>query len=329
MKLNRVVTAIDDNYLLPLLVTAFSAKKNSVNDFEIIIGYDRNKLSALNREIISTCFEIFEIPYQLKSFNLRPDFMDNSHISATTFVRLLMFDSFGGNVLWLDVDLICLPKWDEIFTEYAEGLQSTLVFGAREFIGAHEWKIASSNNSAIKLMGKDYFNTGVMLINCDLWKANNIPNIWPVLLNDYNKFGFQFSDQCIINYACIDDYKTLPSIYNSLAPNQVRNRIANPRILHFAGGFKPWQFTKRSLRVFFSGLARGDVFQYLDIQGETIEYIESRNEKMGAILFGIASDFAKKKSFYTFIKGVILIKIMHRNLGERFIKYVMRLKNSK
>ena len=326
MKINRVVTAIDDNYLLPLIVMAFSAKKNCDSAFEIVVGYDPEKLSIASREIITKCFAILEIPLKLESFTLKADFKDNNHITATTFVRLLMFDSFVGSVLWLDVDLICLPKWDQVFTEFAAGMQSTLIFGAREYLAVPGEKTASPNNLAMQAMGKDYFNAGVLLINCDLWKTNNIPNTWPYLLSNYDRLGFQFSDQCIVNYACINHYKTLPSKYNALAPNQVRYRTEDPRILHFAGGFKPWQFTKFSLRVFFAGLVRGDIFQYLDIQREAIEYVRVSDEKTGAILVGIAQDFAKKKTFYTFIKGVILIKIKRTNWGDKFIIQVIRLK---
>jgi len=326
VKINRVVTAIDDNYLLPLIVMAFSAKKNCDSAFEIVVGYDPEKLSVASRETISKCFAILEIPLQLKSFTLKADFRDNNHITATTFVRFLMFDSFDGSVLWLDVDLICLPKWDQVFTEFAPDMQSTLIFGAREYLAVPGEKTASPNNLAMQAMGKDYFNAGVLLINCDLWKTNNIPNTWPYLLSNYDRLGFQFSDQCIINYSCVNHYKNLPSKYNALAPNQVRYRTDDPRILHFAGGFKPWQFTRVSPRVFFSGLVRSDIYKYLDIQKEAIAYLKASDEKTSSILLRIANDFAKKKSFYTFMKGVILIKIMRANRGEQFINFVMRLK---
>jgi len=329
MKLNRVVTAVDDNYLLPLLVMAFSAKKNSIDDFEIIVGYDKNRLSASNREIISKCFEIFEIPHQLESFSLSADFVDNRHISATTFLRLLMFDSIYGNVLWLDVDLICLPEWDEIFTEYAAEMERNIICAAKNNLDYPEEILATTNNMALQVMGENYFNTGVALVNCDLWRREKIDKNWPYLHSNYEEFGFQFSDQCIINFACVDYYKILSSKYNSLAATQKRNPIEGRRILHFAGWFKPWQFTKYGSRVFFSGLIRSDVLQYLRLQSEVMELLKFHSPEIVLKLDQISVSFAKEKTFYSFSKVVLLNKMIERKWGILLLRFLVRLKNSK
>ena len=329
MKVNRVVSAIDDKYVLPLLVMAYSAQNNRTKDFEMILGYDSNKLSVKNREMISKCFEIFDIPVHFQSFSLNSGFADNNHISATSFGRLLIYDSTPGYVLWLDADLICLPAWDQIFADYEYDIAETVIIAARDMFTDDDVFLNSSKNIAIQLMGKNYFNTGVSLVNCDLWRERGISEVWPLLQGNYAENGFQFSDQCVTNYACVNHYKHLDAKYNSFALSRIRNLETERRILHFAGPFKPWQFTKLSPRVHFSGLKRSDVLLYLKIQNEMIERIKLSDDQVGKALVKYSHYFVIEKNFYRFYKEIVINLLNRRKSGTLLIQIILRLKTRK
>jgi len=308
----RVITAIDDNYLLPLLIMAFSAKKHSDKKFELIIGYDDRKLSSQNRDLITACLEILQISFRFISVHIDDQLLDNSHITSTAYVRLYLADILEGIVLWLDADLICLPNWDDLFRDYREDLTRVLVAGVRDPIVTRKKVRNYSKNMSLLHMGDDYFNSGVLLINCDFWNEVDVPESWPIVAKNYENLGFEFSDQCILNYMCKDSYRLLPQEFNQLALGGRSQSEIPTKILHFAGPIKPWDYKRFSPMIVLSKLRRCDINRYLKVQSELIQQVGVANISAKKELKDISKVLVSRKSRLFSLKENLVMRLVLR-----------------
>ena len=282
-----VVTGIDDNYVLPFLVMIYSAKINAHEKFHVTLGFDPKVLSENSQDLVAQVLRIIGVPFDFLKLTLSEDMKAMGHISSTSYSRLLLADQISGLMLWLDSDLICLPGWDSIFCEnknLPNGAVMSVVRDAYVSTMSIE-SLSNSSNESVRIMGSDYFNTGVALIDCDIWKSLNYPNLWPTILKESETRGFEYADQCVLNFLCQREVNYLPWRYNSLARAKNHNRKTRPFILHFASGPKPWFYAKTDLRILTTGiLLPKDVYLYLHYQSNLIKTIVRENRIIGSIL---------------------------------------------
>lgn len=86
-----------------------------------------------------------------------------------------------------------------------------------------------------------YFNSGVLLMNLDKWRKENVDVRWRKLLaGDVSEL--RSHDQTTLNFLCRGDFLQLPISYNTpfLAHQPKEGRQSG--ILHFIGSPKPWDF---------------------------------------------------------------------------------------
>jgi len=282
-----IVTGIDDNYVLPFLVMIYSAKINAQEKFHVALGFDPKVLSENSQDLVAQVLRIIEVPFDFVELTLSSEMEARGHISSTSYSRLLLADRISGLMLWLDSDLICLPGWDSIFLD-SKNLPNGMVMSVvrNAILTSEEVEVASqSSNESVRIMGSDYFNAGVALIDCDLWKSLNYPNLWPTLLKESNSRGFEYADQCVLNFLCQRKVNFLPWKYNALARAKWHSRKTRPFILHFAAGPKPWFYANTDPRIFTTGLLfPRDVFLYLSYQSQLIKTVNLKNSILSSVL---------------------------------------------
>jgi lipopolysaccharide biosynthesis glycosyltransferase len=281
-----VATGVDDNYVLPFLVMIYSAKVNAVAKFHVKIGFDPQALSTRNQELLTRALRLIDVSFEMVNLSLSKEMESSYHITATAYSRLLLADQFTGLLLWLDCDLICLPGWETIFKD-DENLPNGMVMSVvRDPLVSAKGTVflRESSNESVRIMGSDYFNSGVALIDCDVWKSRNYPQIWPTILLEYSTRGFEYADQCVLNFLCQHQVKYLPWRYNAHARSKKHNRKKIPYILHFAGGLKPWSYSIFDSRILKGDLFYGDVHKYLRYQSKLIKSIRVEDPALGSIL---------------------------------------------
>ena len=82
--------------------------------------------------------------------------------------------------------------------------------------------------------GAKYFNSGVMLINLDYWRQNNVGERAIAFVRD-NPTRVNYYDQDALNAILANCWISLSPIWNQ--------HIPNPAIVHFVGEDKPWQWS--------------------------------------------------------------------------------------
>ena len=107
-----------------------------------------------------------------------------------------------------------------------------------------------------------YFNSGVMLINLDLWKELDITNkAFEFIHNHPDKI--RFVDQCALNAVIDGDYLELTPRFNQQAilyregfyfgettwtGEQIKEAVDSPILIHYTGPSKPWEYNSNHPR---------------------------------------------------------------------------------
>lgn len=189
----------------------------------------------------------YHTPATIEWQSIDPDasrFLSALKGSVTYYARLFLPQLFPDKswILWIDADIFCMKDMGGISGHLD---QSTPIFGVVDpgipSLGRETTHAHALNTHQFDLTAP-YINTGVCLIDLDLWRAENITQTllsWACQHQDH----LSLYDQSIINWNLADQLGLLPSNYNIIrsVPEAVLQMRNSPINYHFAGCFKPWK----------------------------------------------------------------------------------------
>jgi lipopolysaccharide biosynthesis glycosyltransferase len=178
-------------------------------------------------------FENFPIPY---------------HFSKANYYRLLIPEliPFAKKVIYLDADIIVVSSLSQFLKL---DLKEQVLAAVADPI--YKWKAELGMKDLAS-----YFNSGVMLMNIDLWKELDITRKAFDFINTHPE-KIRFADQCALNAVINGDYLELTPKFNQQAilyregfdfgetswtNEQIRDAIDAPILIHYTGPSKPWQY---------------------------------------------------------------------------------------
>lgn len=216
-----------------------------------IIHKDNNFSDFLSKKIINHKNLESLQSYKFDKKNIKFPKLNNNHISEATYYRLYITSYLPNDlkyITYLDGDTICKNNP----TNHIIRVQTKLKNNKSIAVKTEMNRESGTNTLFDKLqMSSDkYFNAGVMVINLDLWKENNIEEKARdkmVLLAD----KIQFWDQDILNSIIDGDYVELNSKLNYIisldthaSGNMKQEKKLSdenpPQFIHYAGSSKPW-----------------------------------------------------------------------------------------
>ena len=169
-------------------------------------------------------------------------FIASTYYSPAIFTRLAIPDllkDYTDTVLYLDADILCVGQIDE--------LRALPIEDAVAFVVPDTDITAYRRATALKLKEIKYFNSGVLYININKWRALQITEatIHAMLTGGDD---FRFPDQDALNIALADYATYLPKrwnyLYGLIGPLDHNERamhdVGDAVFLHFAGAVKPW-----------------------------------------------------------------------------------------
>jgi lipopolysaccharide biosynthesis glycosyltransferase len=224
---------VDNNYVWPLLVSLYSAKKSFTSFNKVYVLYNPEFLDFKMISFIEKQSRLFGLRTRFIALNSLNHSYKNAHITPTSYLRLQIATISRGMAFWFDADLLFLDNWAQLLA-YArdDGTECQPIY-ARLHWGNPE---STTNQAIIKSKGK-YFNSGLLLINSKRWRTKSVLEDLVVIMSRSIELGFEWADQCVLNYYFQGEYGAIESVYNSLPSEYDSNQT---RIIHFAGSHKPW-----------------------------------------------------------------------------------------
>lgn len=175
------------------------------------------------------------------------------HFSKANYYRLLIAELIPfDRAIYLDADIIVVNSLRD-FLEI--NLAENMLAAVADPI--YKWKLELGMKQS-----STYFNSGVMLMNLDLWKLQKITEKAFDFINEYSQ-KIRFVDQCALNAVIDGDFVELNPKFNQQAilyrenfdfgsvnwtPGQIEEALKSPILIHYTGPSKPWEYNSNHPR---------------------------------------------------------------------------------
>ncbi len=258
MKTINIALAADNNYAQHVAVVMESILENTdeinkVRFFLLSDGINAEKITGLQKTIAGKNAEL--VVCDLSAYKGFEKLYTSGHISKAAYFRLDMANILPADVqkvIYLDVDLLVLQ---DIAVLWNIDMQGKAIAAVPDYGIMASKRLMQQKHEVIGLpLDKKYFNSGVVIMDLQQWRANDYSSKVIELAATGN---FPHHDQDALNKLFMYNWKELPLSWNVIPPIfdllpkvlfnnrfrasaiKARNNIA---ILHYAGRYKPWEF---------------------------------------------------------------------------------------
>ncbi len=244
----HVCINIDCNYIFPAVAMIeslnFHLSKNvtmnlhilceefNMKNYSLFIKYLKSR--GINHEFYLIDSELFK--------NVKV----THHISKATYFRLLIEKVVPNSIkriLFLDCDLIIMKNITDLYNTNLNDYE----------IACIEENIGHEHLKRLRILNEDFhFNAGVLLINLEKWRTNNITSKLLKNLSE-NIDSLVYWDQDILNLTIKNKIK-LDKYWNLTETNLkecFNSSVENFGIIHYTGSCKPWNCSSHPYRDYF------------------------------------------------------------------------------
>jgi len=236
----NVVFATDRGYLQHLAVALASLLDNNsgMNIYVINNDISADDWKKLEKLFIGKDSNLIDAKIDDRQIE---NLITNSYFTKAMYYRLFIPDIVQGNkALYLDVDIVINGRIDDL---YNTEISNTFL------AAVDDMDIKNFHDLEMKPSAK-YFNSGVMLINLEYWRAYNVKEK-VIEFIDRKREVIRCHDQDGLNSVINGNWLELHPKYNlhlillysEYAPDStIKEAIDNPVIIHYSGPYKPWHF---------------------------------------------------------------------------------------
>ena len=288
-----VFFACDDNYFPYLTVTLTSmlqnaSKKYSYKIYVITTNLNdeyENKLSEYESDTV----EISVVRLKEDLRKITEKFHLRDYYSMETYYRFFIANLFPqyDKVLYLDCDIAVVGDVAEL---YNTEMGDNFVAAVPEEVMTEINEFGEYVEKALDVDRYKYFNAGIMVMNLDAFRRENIEEKFIDLLT---RFKFRVTqDQDYLNVLCKNRVKLLDLGWNKTAFKNDKFDDANLKIVHYKIHWKPWHYKNVAYENLFWDYARQtDFYQsLLDMRENYSEESKKRDETAYQKLVQMAID---------------------------------------
>ncbi len=267
--------ATDDNYVPFLAVAITSLLDNASKDnfYRIFVLTthlkDENIDSILKHKTENSSIEFISLAKELDKvqnmFHLR------DYYSKETYYRIFIPNLFPqyNKVLYLDCDITVLADISQLYNTQIHGYY---VAAATEEVMQTFEVFGNYVEQADGINRKDYFNAGILLINCRRWRNNLIAERFVDLLNRY-KFRV-VQDEDYLNVLCKGNVKRISLGWNKTSYKNDDFDDKDLKIIHWKINWRPWKYKDVLYEEYFWKYA-----QRTDFYEKLVKMRDSRTEE--------------------------------------------------
>jgi lipopolysaccharide biosynthesis glycosyltransferase len=260
-----LVITIDDGYCLQAVVMLTSLMENAEeNTFYKIDVLVPNEFSEDSKKKILSIQETYGKNCKIEFINMKNCFTNSyisKHFTNTVYYRLRIPDVLQTRkrCIYLDADMIVNSDLTELYdVDLHDKWLGGVADSVRGYKNEKERVKRESYRKSFEIESlQEYINSGVLLLDLDVLRKNNIEEKFEAFLKKYKDPSQH--DQTVINSVCYGKILSLPLKFNTQAfmythkaygkdeekfsqifpQKEWEEAWENPRIIHFAGE-KPW-----------------------------------------------------------------------------------------
>jgi lipopolysaccharide biosynthesis glycosyltransferase len=263
----HIALAFDDNFWAPAYAVMRSICLFTKRKSDLVFHLCHETLTPDHRadlEAIATEFPAQMVWYDLDqspSFKAMTDGLPSqSNLPKVIYARLMLgrlLDPAVERVIYLDCDVMVRAPIEDL---YGVDLGGHAIGAIRDTLGSF---LAAGVDMRQKRdlfdVADPYFNSGVLVIDLDRWRAAEVPEKLAQVVADGTMMRL-FYDQDFLNLVFKNAWQRLPPTWNMIDP-RVPNEGLDPSILHYTGPAKPWYLvTNVAFRRIYRHVMTNDVF---------------------------------------------------------------------
>lgn len=272
-----VVMAVNENYLPYLSIAVESIKAHNKSKIHLFVFYTEVGLNFIERIKSLAAGDLLIEFIDVNPYIELDSLYSRAHYSVEMYYRLIIPEifSFIPKVIYLDCDIVVMNDLRDL---YDIDLNDAIIGAARNPInkGMHEYL-----NKKLSFPYKEYFNSGVLLININNFIAKKIKEKCLDFL--YVNKELACPDQDALNVVCQGGVRYLDQSWNfqwhhcvtqknkPLMTPLVEDEKAdymkakeNIKILHYTSNIKPWNSPGQEQSVHFWKYAKQSPF-FMDV----------------------------------------------------------------
>jgi lipopolysaccharide biosynthesis glycosyltransferase len=242
----HIAFCVDDNYFRAMGATITSIIDNNP-DQHFTFHVLTLAASEENQQRLTQLEDMYPVSTALHLLNLAEfeqfsHFIGSSHYSLSIFTRLVIptiLKDVTDRVLYLDADILCFGKMDEMI---AMDISEHIAVVVPDAPVTTQRRV-----EALHLPHNEYFNGGVIFMNIPKWNEHDISaKTLDTLLN--SPYHLRFNDQDALNivlngraHYISPKWNYLYDLIHDLNVNKTALKSVGKAVfVHFAGAVKPW-----------------------------------------------------------------------------------------
>lgn len=270
-----VFYACDDNFIKYTVVSIHSMKKNASKAHKYHIYILHTGISeGMMEKVLELADDSFEISFEnvaeyLHSIADKLPLRD--YYSKTTYFRLFIADMFPeyDKALYIDSDTVVNGDIGEL---YLTDIGDAYVGACHEQVMVQTDVYGTYAEKVVGISRHNFFNAGLILINCHAFRQHKALKRFTELLQVYNFAVTQ--DEDYLNLICKDHVYWLDQRWNTEVFGEIPYPIEEAKMIHYIMVSKPWHY---------SDCRHGEIFwQYAketSVYGEILSTLESYTEE--------------------------------------------------
>lgn len=298
-KVIPIFFATDDNYVPFLAVSIKSlldnaSKENFYNIHILTDGIseeNQNRLQELMTENSKLIFD--NVGEHVKKIRARLDATLRDYYTVSIFYRLFIAALYPNykKAIYLDCDIAVIG---DISKMYEIDLGDNILGAVPDDVIASCEPYQRYATEAVGVEYKNYFNSGVLLMNLEEFRKAKIKERFVFLLIKYN-FETVCPDQDYLNVLCKNRVKYLERGWDRMSVDE--DYDGEIYLIHYNNFFKPWYYDGIPYEKYFWEYAKKTSYydEILKVKESVADTIKEKNEKgnaglMKSVLEIIASD---------------------------------------
>ena len=249
--------ACDDNFLKFTVVSIRSIIDNASKDYKYRFYILHSGISEDNKaiayELADGDNEIIFTDVADYLYTISDKLPIRDYYSKTTYYRLFIAEMFPeyDKAIYIDSDTIVLGDMSEL---YGTDIGDNYLGACHEQAMIQVDEFGTYAESVVGVSRYNFFNAGVLLINCDQFRLHFVLDKFVRYLHEYNFVVTQ--DEDYLNLICKDHIYWLDGRWNTEVFGEIGYDIGEAKVIHYIMTSKPWHYADCRYGEFFWDYAK-------------------------------------------------------------------------